>query len=240
MYSRKFKAALIVCGIAFGAVLFLLSPFFHVTEVIISGLSTVNRDEVYERLEIENNTNVLFFNQRAARDRIMENLYVSNVEFTRNMGGRLYVEVHERRLAAFIEHMPGTFLYIDELGRVLEVRTGMSQPLPLIVGLNFTHFTLGEVLEVPDRTAFNIVSVYAQLLYRHGLVGRVTYVNVSDTANTRILVGYLEFNIGDARDAEDKVRNIVGILDAIPDAERTRGFVDLRDNSTEFFLTILT
>jgi len=240
MYSRKFKAALIVCGIAFGAVLFLLSPFFHVTEVIISGLSAVDRDEVYERLEIENNTNVLFFNQRAARDRIMENLYVSNVEFTRNMGGRLYVEVHERRLAAFIEHMPGTFLYIDELGRVLEVRTGMSQPLPLIVGLNFTHFTLGEVLEVPDRTAFNIVSVYAQLLYRHGLVGRVTYVNVSDTANTRILVGYLEFNIGDARDAEDKVRNIVGILDAIPDAERTRGFVDLRDNSTEFFLTILT
>jgi len=240
MQSRKFKAALIVCGIAFGAVLFLLSPFFHVSDVIISGYNAVSRDEIYDRLEIESNTNILFFSNRAARGRIMENLYVSNVEFTRSMGGRLYVQVRERRLAAFIEHMPGTFLYIDELGRVLEVRQHMSQPLPLIVGLNFTHFTLGEVLDVPDRAAFNIVSIYAQLLYRHGLVSRVTYVNVSDTANTRILVGYLEFNVGDARDAEDKVRNIVGILEAIPDANRTRGFVDLRENTTEFFLTILT
>jgi len=132
------------------------------------------------------------------------------------------------------------YLFLDEHGRVLEVRSTMTQPLPVIVGLNFTHFTLGEVLDVPDRTAFNIMTHYAQLVYRYDLVSRVTYINVSDTANTRILVGYVEFNVGCIQDAEAKVRVMAGMLTEI--SEGARGFADLRDISGdrgEFFFTIL-
>jgi len=221
----------------------MFSPFFYLDEIIISGNNTVAQDEIRDRLGADRTTNILFFNLNSARRRIMENLYINNIVFTRSLPGRLYVEVRERRLAAYVEQSPGTFLFLDDQGRVLEVRSSVTQPLPIIEGLNFTHFALGEVLEVPDRTAFNIMTHYAHLVYRHGLVCRVTYINVSDTSNTRILVGYVEFNVGCLQDAEAKVRIIAGMLDEIPEVETIRGFVDLRDISGdrgEFFFTILT
>ncbi|MCL2571022.1 MAG: FtsQ-type POTRA domain-containing protein [Defluviitaleaceae bacterium] len=240
MQSRKFKVAMIICALAFIGVIILFSPFFYLEEVIIRGYNTVSRQEIEERLEITGTTNLLFFNLGSARRRLTENLYIANVEFTRRLPGTLYVEVQERRLAAYVEHTPGMFLFLDEFGRVLEVRSFTTQPLPVIEGLNFNHFALGEVLQVPDTTAFNIMTQYAQLIYRHGLVSRVTHINVSDTANTRILVGYIEFNVGGIDDAELKVRTIAGMLSEMPEAEFARGFVDLRENRPEIFFEILT
>jgi len=218
----------------------MFSPFFYLEEIIISGYNTVDRSEIGERLEANRTTNLLFFNLNSARRRIMENLYIGDVTFTRSLPGRLYVHVRERRLAAYIEHSPGMFLYIDDMGRVLEIRSFTTQPLPMVEGLNFTHFALGEILEVPDRTAFNIMTQYAHLVYRHGLVGKVRNINVSDTSNTRILVGYIEFNVGGLRDAETKVRTIAAMLSEIPEAELVRGDVDLREIRDEYFLRILT
>ena len=240
MHSRKFKMVMIVCGIAFVLVLFLFSPFFYLDEIIISGINTVSDTEVQERLEADRTTNLLFFNTSAANRRLTENLYISDVSFTRRLPNRLYVDITERRVAAYIEHSPGTFLYIDEHGRVLEIRSFTTVPLPMVEGLNFTSFTLGEVLDVPDRTAFNIVTIYAQLIYRHGLVGSVTYINVADTANTRILVGYVEFNVGDITDAEAKVRIIAAMMQEMPEADQARGDVDLREIRDEIFFRILT
>ena len=240
MRSRKFKITVFVCILAFVAVVFMFSPFFYMQEIVISGYNTVSRAELTERIGADLTTNLLFFNTRNARRRVLENLYIADVSFRRDLPGRLYVHVRERRLAAYVEHTPGSFLFIDEQGRVLEVRSFTSQSLPIVEGLNFTRFTLGEILEVADSTAFNIVTQYAQLIYRHGLVCRVSHIDVSDTANTRILVGRVEFNVGGLRDAEMKVRIIAGILDEMPEAEHARGFVDLRDTGGEFIFEILT
>ena len=245
MHSRKFKIAIVIGVLAFAVVIFLFSPFFNIQEIIISGYNTVSRRELEERIGADLTTNLLFFNTRTARYRIMENLYVADVSFTRDLPGRLYVQVRERRLAAFVEHTPGSFLYIDEQGRVLEVRPFTNQPLPMVEGLNFSRFTLGEVLDVADSAAFNIVTQYAQLIYRHGLACRVTHINVADTANTRILVGHIEFNVGGLIDAEMKVRIIAGILDEMPESEHVRGLVDIsnvdfRETRGEFIFEILT
>jgi len=243
MKSRVLKWALIICVLSFSIILFLISPIFNVSEIIITGNIIVAESEVRERMEISYTTNILFYNQAAARRRIIENHYIAEVIFTRSFPNRLYVQVWERRTAAYIQQSPGTFLYIDDQGRVLEIRSTTSQTLPIVEGLNFTHFALGEILDVPDSTAFNIVTQYSQLIYRHGLANRVTHINVSDTENTRILFGYVEFNVGGVSDSETKVRIIKGILEEMPEPELARGFVDLRDINSErgeFFFVILT
>ena len=238
MRNRKFTITVIICVIAFAAVVFMFSPFFFLEEIIITGNNTVSKTEITNRLEADYTTNLLLFNTRAARNRVMQNLYIADVTFRRDLPGRLYVHVRERRLAAYVQHTPN-FLYIDEQGRVLEVRSFTSGQRPIIRGLDFTQFALGERLEVPDASAFNIVTLYAQLIYRHGLVDRVTYIDVSDTANTRILVGYIEFNVGGISDAESKVGIIAGILTEIPEVEFIRGLVDLREIRGEYFFQIL-
>jgi len=240
MYNRKFITTIVICAVAFSAVVFMFSPFFYMREIVISGDSTVTQSEITNRLEADLTTNLLFFSTRAARRRVMENLYIAEVNFRRDLPGRLYVQVRERRLAAYVEHAPGSFLYIDQEGRVLEVRSFTSGQRPIVEGLNFTRFALGEVLEVPDTTAFTIATLYAQLIYHHGLMCRVTFIDVSDTENTRILVGYIEFNVGGLIGAEARVRIIAGILAEMPGIDFARGFVDLRETRGEYFFEILT
>jgi hypothetical protein len=235
----KFKITLTICIILLGAILFLISPYFAVRDIVITGNATVTKSEVEDRLDVVTGDNILLINTAAARRRIMENLYIDSVTFERTLPDKLTVTIRERRLIAYVEHTPGSFLFIDESGRVLEVRTFFTDPLPLVTGLSFSSFQLGERLDVPNRAAFGIVTQYAQALQRQGLIRNVTHIDVTDTYNTRLRFANVEFNVGDARDAEEKVRVIVEILLRMPDTASYRGIVDLREIADQYVFTII-
>ena len=236
----KFKVVLFVSAVLLAAVLFLFSPYFSVREIVINGNAAVSRHEIEDRLGLVNGDNLLIFNTATARRNIMENLYIEHVSFRRDLPGRLNVYVRERRLIAYIEHIPGSFLFIDETGRVLEVRSFFTQPLPVVVGLPITSFQLGERLVVPNRMVFNLVAQYAQALQRYGLATKVTHIDVTDIHNTRVRFPNIEFNVGDVSDADEKVRVMVEVLLNLPDVASYRGFMDLREIANQYFLTILT
>ncbi|MCL2840889.1 MAG: FtsQ-type POTRA domain-containing protein [Defluviitaleaceae bacterium] len=238
--NKKYVLATFIGTLALAGLLFLLSPFFHINMIIIQGAVSVSVTEINDRLDADTATNLLLFNTRVARQNVMENLYIEQVEFSRGFPDRLYVTVRERRLAAYVQHTPGMYLYLDDFGRVLEVRNYRAMPLPLLEGLQFSRFQLGEVLEVPDPIAFSSVVQYAQLLYIHGLIDRVTHMNVADPQNIRIMVdGRMEFNVGNAIRADEKIRTIHAVLDQMPNSDVVRGFMDIREIRSEFVFVVL-
>ena len=219
--------------------IFLFSPYFHIESVVIEGNYRVTDDEIRTRLGIRDNTHILLFNARAARTEILQNMYVDDVHIERVLPGRVVVSISERRLTAYVEHMPGSFLFLDDYGRVLEVRTYFFEPLPVLEGLYFTRFRLGEVLEVPDAASFNVIVQYAQLLNQHGLIDRISRINVADSANIRIVVENIEFNVGGVSQADEKVRTIIEVLAAHPGVGIVPGFVDLREPGRDIIFEIL-
>jgi len=236
--GRKFKIAVVIGGIMLAAVLFLVSPVFYIQEVVIQGNSRISSADIEQKLGLNSTSNILLLNTGAARRRIMGNLYIGNVSFRRDLPRRLYVTVFERRPSAYVEHM-GNFLVLDDFGRVLKVRSNIQETLPLLEGLQFTRSQLGEILDVSNATDFDSVVLYTQLLVNYGLIHHISHINVSDPSNIRILVNYLEFHVGGSADADEKVRAIVEVLDRLPDAGRTRGFVDMRDTRAQFSLELL-
>jgi len=236
--GRKFKIAAVIGGVMLAVILVLVSPIFYIQEVVIQGNSRVSKSDIEQRLGLSSTSNILLLNTRAARRRIMSNLYIGNVGFRRDLPGRLYVTVFERRPSAYVEHM-GNFLVLDDFGRVLEVRSSFQETLPLLEGLQFTRSQLGEILDVANATDFDSVVLYTQLLVIHGLIHYISHINVSDPSNIRILVNYLEFHVGGPADADEKVRAIVEVLDKLPNAGMTRGFVDMRDSRAQFSLELL-
>jgi len=235
--NRKFKIAAVISGVVLVIAIALVSPIFYVQEVVVQGNNRVTDSEIRASLALSSTSNILFFNTDDARRRVMSNLYIGNVTFRRSLPGRLYVTVFERRPSAYVEHPPGTFLFLDEYGRVIDVRPYLIEALPLLEGLQFTRWQLGEILEVPDETDFAAVVHYTQLLITHDLIHRITHMNVSDPSNIRILVNYIEFHVGSVSDADTKVRTIAAMLDEIPD--RLRGFVDLQEVRSEYFFELL-
>jgi len=239
MRSLKFKIALCFGIFALCVVLFLASPYFNVSEIVISGNQNVSEAEILAKLDFGSNTNILFANMSAASRRVLENFHIGDVSIERELPGRLNITVQERRVVAYIEHMPGSFLFIDDQGRVIEVRSYFTEPLPVLEGVQFNRFVLGEVLDVPETYSFRTVVLYAQLLNQHNLINQVSHMIVSDPYNIRIMIGNIEFNVGDAIGADEKIRTIVAILDSLPNPENMRGFAYIGHNQNEHFFVIL-
>jgi len=237
--SNKLKIAMAVGLVAIAIVLFLASPLFAVDEVVITGSNRVSYDEINALLNINTSTNMFFLNRNSAIERVKSNLYIDDVEIRRVLPNSIYVNVRERNLAAYIEHMPNSFLVLDENGRVVNIRSTITEPLPIVRGLFFTRFRLGEFLEVPDPTAFSAVVRYTQILTYHELIDRISFIDVSDTSNIRILIYSLEFNVGTVHNADEKIRTIIAMLEAFEYAYRVSANIDLRAIRPEYFWWII-
>jgi cell division septal protein FtsQ len=239
--KRRFGINVLVAArsaVTFVLLILLFSPYFNIEEIYIQGNSRISQEEILSRLQVSEGSHLLLFNTRAARKRVLENTYIGEVEFERILPGRLRVVVTERRLTAFVENAGG-YLFLDDNGRVLDIRDYITDSLPMLEGLRFTRFQRGEILEVPDPAAFSVIVQYAQLLNRHELIDRVSHVNVSDAANIRIHIEKIEFNVGGVSDADYKIRWIAAILDDLPNVGLMPGFVDLRERKTDIVFEIL-
>jgi len=236
--GKRFVIVIIICAIVLVGAVGLISPIFHIQEIVVQGTVRVCQTEIRDRLRLEIGDNILMFNAANARERILGNPNIGNVTFVRDMPDRLYVVVHERRPSAYVEHV-SNFLVLDDVGYVLDVRRHMDVSLPLLEGLQFTRYQLGEVLEVANPTDFSAIVHYTQLLITHDLLHTITHINVSDPTNIRILANYMEFHVGCTTDADYKVRTIGQMLEASPSAGIMRGYVDMRVRRPEYFFVLL-
>jgi len=238
--SLKFKVALILSVFLFVSVLFMFSPVFHLVDVTVTGNTQVDQSEIIERAGLGQPTNFFLFGLDRARRYIMENPYIDQVNFNRSFPDGLEIVVRERFLSGYIEYLEGMFLYIDEHGRVLEVRSYMREELPIITGLRFSHVHVGQILEVDNPAAFSTVVTYAQLLNRHNLAGVISRMDVSDPGNTRLRLYNIEVYLGDTSHAHEKILTLREIFDVWPVVRDVSGFLDLREPGSEYIFRILT
>ena len=236
MKTIRFKFKLIiflVCAILV-IVLIMFSPLFNFEYVTVSGNFQIETDEILERAGLDDYTNFFLFNTSRARRNILENLYIEQVVINRTFPDTVEIIVQERFLSGFIEHLEGMFLYIDENGRVLDVRSYRAEDLPIITGLRFTRFQLGQTLEVDNPDAFSTVVTYSRLLNRHGLVDIVTQLDVSNHNNARLRLYDIEVYLGDTVNAHHKILTLREIVTVWPMIQEIRGILDLRGSEYIF------
>lgn len=238
--SLKFKGVMALSTILFVGILFMLSPLFHFTYITVSGNGQIGEEEILDRAGLDQSVNFFLFGSGRARRDVMENPYIDQVNFRRIFPNTLEITVRERFISGYIEYLKGMFLYIDENGRVLEVRSYMKEKLPVITGLRFSHVRVGQVLEVDNPDAFGTVVIFSQLLNRHELTDVISQIDVSDPSNTRLRLYNIEVYLGDTNHAHEKILTLREIVDVWPVVQDVPGFLDLREPSTEYIFRILT
>ena len=226
--------------VLFAGILFIRLPFFRLADITLSGNFQIEEEDILSRARLDGPVNFFLFNHNRARRYIMENPYVDQVSFRRIFPGTLEINIRERFLSGYIEYLEGMFLYIDENGRVLEVRSYMKEALPIITGLRFSHIHLGELLEVDNPEAFSTVVTFARLLNRHELTDIISQIDVSDPNNTRIRLYNIEIYLGDTQHAHEKILTLREIVNEWPVVRDARGFLDLRELSSDYIFRNLT
>ncbi len=224
-----------VAVLAVAAVLF--SPLFWIKTITVNGISHYTQAEILEKAGISTGDHILFFSRFHAKDVLLEDPYIADVQFSVQLPDTLVIDISERKVRGYVPYM-NSYLYIDEYGRVLDVQESYYEAQPLVEGLQFDHFQLGEILPVENEEALQVMVLYSQMIIKYELSDLVVQLDVSDPNDVYAKINRVEIHLGGTSDCDQKVRMMAEIMKTIP--EEDRGKLDLSDLSKPIVFQYLT
>lgn len=213
------------------------SPLFAVSSITTTDLECLTKEELCSKIGLKQGMNVFLFSKSQAVKELTSSPYLSSVNIRISFPAKVHIEVEERKVRGYVPYM-GSYLYIDEFGRVLDVQKGIKAIRPVVQGLEFNHFQVGEILPVKNKKSFDIIVKMAQLMTKYQLLDTVVRIDVKDPQNIYAYVNHIDIMLGDIRDCDEKVRTMSAIIQKIP--EEDRGTLDLRDMSKPIVFQYLT
>lgn len=204
----------------------IVSPFFHIQEIEIVNGDRFNLSEVKSITGVKEGKNIILLNSKKIESKLEESIYIADANVVKKIPSSLEIELYERRVRGYVPYM-GSYLYIDEEGRVLETQSTYYDPLPEVIGLKFSQFKLGEVLEVENPEALDIVLQMSQMVQKYELLDLTLRIDVSNISNILLYINQVEVYLGNMIDIDQKIRIIAEVIKTIP--EEDRGTLDLSD-----------
>ena len=225
-----------LCVLA-GICAFLVSPVFTIKNIEITEMEKYTKDEICEMVNIKEGMNMFLFNRFSAMKTLKSNTYIESAKISYKLPDTIAITIDERKVRGYVPYM-GSYLYIDEEGRVLEVSSEMNRALPVVYGLNFNSFTLGEKIEAENKEAFDIMVNIAYLMSKYELLDMVVKIDVSNPDKILAYVNKVEVNLGDMSNGDRKIRTMAEVIKNIN--ENDRGSLDLSDLSKPIIFKYLT
>ncbi len=227
-----------ICVISLIIVGFMLCPYFYIKTINITGNGIVSKDFILKTAGLDiGTTNLYAFNSISAKNELFKNPYIKNVEFTRHFPDTLDIAITERKPCGYIPYT-NTFLFIDDEGRVLDSNSSYTQPLPVVYGLDFNTFTLGEKLTVNQPEKLDIVVKLSKLMNTYQIIENVVKVDVSKTDNIHLKVNNIDVVLGEFTDVNWKIGALSEIIKKLsPD---DKGILDISSKDKTPAFTYLT
>ncbi|NCC16279.1 MAG: FtsQ-type POTRA domain-containing protein [Clostridia bacterium] len=215
----------------------LFSPLFAVKEIKEEGAEHYTATELAEMISLSHGENLILFGKGRAREILEQDPYIETAKLKIALPHTMVIQVKERKVRGYVPYM-GAYLYIDKEGRVLETQNAYHEALPIVTGLKFDSFLLGEVLPVENKDALQVVLQMSQMMKKYNLLDIVVEIDVTDPQDVYAYVNKVEIRLGDMKDADQKVCILGEIMKTIP--QEDRGTLDLRDLKKPIIFQYLT
>jgi cell division septal protein FtsQ len=234
---KKHKTRNVILIVLLAAVMFLLSPVFSVKTINITKMDKYTYDQICEMTGLSKGKNIFLINRFKVLNTLKKDTYVDKAKLTYKLPDTVNLTISERKVRGYVPYM-GSYLYIDENGRVLEVNSAANNKLPVVNGLKFTGFVLGEQIDADNKDAFDIMVTVAQLITKYNLLNMTVSIDVSDTKNITARVKNVDVNLGDISNIDQKIRVMAQVMQKLKDNDR--GTLDLSDLSRPIIFKYLT
>ena len=219
----------IVIGCALGLIVIiglLLSPVFALKNVAVEGANHYDQAQLCEMIGLSEGDNILLFGKGKAAQLLEKDPYIADAKLSMRVPDTIVIEVKERKVRGYVPYM-GSYLYIDETGRVLDVQEAAREALPVVKGLAFGSFTLGEIIPVENPEALDVVLQISQMMEKYELLDIVVEIDVSNPKNIYAYVNQVQIIFGDMENGDTKIRYMAEVMKTIP--EEDRGTLDLSE-----------
>ncbi len=221
------------------AIIFVMSVFFRVSDIAVTGNTHYTDEEIIRAIDIEQGDNLFFFDRFVAISRVFAKLpYIEEVTVVRKLPNKVTIEVVESTALAYIK-LGDEKWTLDHNCKVLgKAADGETDQLIQVDGIDPGTLLIGEQLTTADGNTA-IVEQLAEILYQiqeRGLTSYISLVDITDTNDVRLNYdGRYTVKLGTSSDIEYKfgmLVNVVGKLGA-----EDIGLIDLSDGSTAHFMS---
>lgn len=218
---RLIKWTTLILILIGGGIYFLLSPFFNVKQINVSGNTKITSEELISLSGIQLEENIFKVRKNQVEKNIKQNAYVENVKIKRSLPNTIEIEIIERTPTYMIS-LANAYVYINNQGYFLEV-SKESLNLPIIVGYSTEEgeIHIGNRLCTEDLQKLNDVLQIMKSAENNQITELVTKINISNK-NDYVLELKSEkktVHIGDCSNLSTKVLYIRSILDENKDVE---------------------
>lgn len=180
---RLIKLTTLVVLIIGGIVYFLLSPFFNIKEIEISGNKKITDEEVISLSQIQLDENIFKVIKSNVEKNIKQNAYIENVKIKRELPTKVTITIEERE-PSYIIAFANAYAYINNQGYFLEISKDKLE-LPIITGYstNEEDIQTGRRLCIEDLQKLDDVLQIMKSAESNEIANLITKINISDKQN---------------------------------------------------------
>lgn len=215
----------------------LVSPKYYIVSTEINGLNLLTEQEVFSKLEITGETHILSVTAKDLKNKLSNNFYIKDLTIKRTFPNILTINIKERDLIGYIPYVQ-QYLYIDNTGVVMDIQPTYKVDLPLIEGLNFNNFTLGEEIIVDNTNAFTVAMQVTNIMYQKEILNNVVRFDISDINDIHLYIGEIDVIFGSPENITTKVNTLEEILKNFSLEEK--GYLYINDISTDPIFRYIT
>ncbi|MGN1317497.1 MAG: cell division protein FtsQ/DivIB [Lachnospirales bacterium] len=210
-------------------------PYFDIEKIEVSGLDNLSEEQVKGMLTTSEGENIFSFSTSKCENEIRKSHYIKEVSVSRSLPNKVIVNVEEYKLRGYVPYM-GSYLFINEDGLVLDTQKDITKQLPVVEGLHFDSFTVGEILKVDNSQAFTTMVELAKLFEKYNLLTEVVRVDVTNSQDVHLYINKVDVELGNLDDANRKLLMLVEVLKQLD--TNYAGKLNLTgDNATFEYLT---
>ncbi len=231
----RFKYIVLLFIVCIFTAFFLASSFFQIKFITVNGNNNVTREEIIKLSSIYYGENIFRINKRNSMKNIFKNPYVKMIKIRRSIPNKVMIDIIEREIMAYVPYV-GSYLNIDEEGMILEINPAIKRTdLPVVKGLKFETFKVGEFLSIENKEQFDTTTQLIKEIKNAGILNQVTEIDISDLSNIRLKISDgLKANLGDGGNMNYKVSFAKSIIEDVK-KQKLKGTIEMGHEGNPVF-----
>ncbi len=194
-------------------ILLFSTPILRIKVISIEGSEYYTDEQIMAKAGISTGMHLMQLNKKRSIKQVSALPYVDLVEINTLFPNTLQVAITQRKPIGYVP-FSGTYLSIDKTGQVIDQTQSQEvHNLPIIEGLKFDKFVLGEKLEVENEDIIIGIIEMSTLIEKYKLLDREIKIDVGNPDTIHLYINSLDVIIGEINNLDKKIQWLCEILE---------------------------
>lgn len=200
---------------------------FHIDTVKVEGTYIYTEEEiknsVFSRKYSDNELVLLLYKKIFGIDKLP---FVEDIDINYEDRNTVLLYVYDKAISGCIKYM-GQYVYFDKDGTVLESLARRRQEVPLVSGIKFGNFSIGEKFKVEDESLFDAIMNVSQLVNHYDISVKRIHINDGDIV---LYSGNVQVHLGKKKLYNDELAVLSEVL-ITTNEKKLNGIIDMENYS---------